>query len=181
MVIGRYRSSTCSARGKLNFGKFGSLTVTCGTAKPRHARPRRKAGRNLEAAPAPALRTEFQGVRQREQEACATRFVVRRPVAQWEGHADIGLQTIPQKKSNAAACRSQREAVVELESVIPGRAGIDEAIELIAAQISIAELLIEAQFERAGDAVVTADLGTAIAPPEILASQIELLRSELWA
>jgi hypothetical protein len=33
MVIGRYGSSLGSAAGKLNLGKFGSLTVTCGTAK----------------------------------------------------------------------------------------------------------------------------------------------------
>ena len=40
------------------------------------------------------------------------------------------------------------------------------------------ELLVEAQFERAGKTVVTADLGRAIAAPEGRAAEIELLRGE---
>src|SRR5437868_39012 len=174
MVIGRDRSSPPTAGTKLTLGKFGSLAMTCGTEKYLHSRLEP----DLETMPARDLRAQLEGVRQREQQARAAPFIVRRSVAQRERHADIGPQVIPQEEAHAGAGRSQRKTVVDAVAVIPGRAGVDEAIELIAAQISKVQLLIETKFERAGNAVVATDLGTAIAPPKVRTSKIELLRSE---
>lgn len=47
--------------------------------------------------------------------------------------------------------------------MIPGRSGIDKAIELIAGQVIETQFLIETQFQRTCHAIVAADLGAALA------------------
>ena len=104
-------------------------------------------------------RTEFECGRQRKQHAHVASRVVGRAIAQRESDAIVGLQVVGQKEAYAAAGRGQRNTVGEAVAVVPGRAGVDEAVELIAGQIPEIQLLVETQFERTGDAVVAADLG----------------------
>src|ERR1700688_2856222 len=130
---------------------------------------------NLKAA---GLWAELEGVGQGEQQTRAAARIVRRAVAQWKGHRDIGLQIAAQKEPHAGACRGQRKAIIVAESVVPGSTRVDETIELIAGQVTEVQTPIEAQFKRAGDAVVAADLGAAIAAPEGGGPEIELLRGE---
>src|SRR5204863_2394335 len=61
-------------------------------------------------------------------------------------------------------------------AVPPDEATVDEAVELKAGQIFVRELLVVAKFQRAGDAVVAADLGGTIAAAEGETAEIELLR-----
>src|SRR5882724_9781036 len=87
----------------------------------------------LEAVGLTALRTEPECAREREQEARAAPFVVRRPVAQRHGDAEIGLDIIPQEEPHAGARRRQRQAVAQAIAVVPDCAGVAEGVELVAA------------------------------------------------
>src|SRR6266478_5168900 len=138
-------------------------------------------GRRRPALKAARLRSfgaELEGVRQRKQQPGAAARVVGCAVAKRHGHTDVSPQVAAQKEPHAAAGRRERQTVGVAVAVVPGRAGVDEAVELITGQVLKAQLLIETQFERTGDAVVAADLGAAIATSESRAAQVELLRRE---
>ena len=77
----------------------------------------------------------------------AASLIVRRTVAEREGHADIGPQIVPKEKSDAAANRGQRNAVIQCIAVVPGDASVDKAVKLVAVQILQIQPLIETQFE----------------------------------
>src|SRR5690242_3884350 len=122
--------------------------------------------RALETARCGALRAKPERIRQREQEARMTRPIVRRAVAERHGDAEIGRQVAAEEETHAAACRGQRRAIRRTPAVPPDEAAVDEAVELEAGEVCVVQFLIEAQFERAGNAVVAADLGRAIAASE---------------
>src|SRR5439155_24178359 len=104
--------------------------------------------------------------------------IIRRAVGERRGGADVGLQAVGEEEANAAAGRSQRKAIAQAVAVIPGHPAVDESVELVTAQILKVRLLVEAQFSRARQTIVAADLGAAIAAPERDAAEIELLRGE---
>ena len=126
-------------------------------------------------------RAEFERAGEREQHARAAAKIIRRAIGERHRAADVGLQTVPQEKANTAAGRGQRQSIVDAKAVVPRRTAVDEAVELIAAQILPVQPLIEPQLDRAGNAVVAADLGTAIAAAKGGAAEIELLRGETAA
>src|SRR3954452_17242910 len=132
----------------------------------------------LEAAAPATFGAEPERARQREQEARAAALVVGRPVAQGDGHAEIGLEFVRQEEPYASSGRGQRQALAQAVTVVPDCAGVTEGVELIAGPVAEIELLVEAQFEGAGKTVVAADFGCAIAAPEGSAAEIELLRGE---
>src|SRR5712672_3293901 len=99
-------------------------------------------------------------------------------VSKWHGHGEVGPQVATEKQSHAGAGRRERKTVGVAKSIVPGRAGVDEAVKLITGQVFKGQLLIETQFKRTGDAVVAADLGAAITSPEGRATQVKLLRRE---
>ena len=104
--------------------------------------------------------------------------IVGRAIAGRNGDADIGLPIVEQEKANTAADGRERKSFAKTVTGVPCGAGVNEAVELVAAPVSIVDLLVEAQFERAGDAVVAADLGAAVATAERDAAEIELLRGK---
>src|SRR5690242_3520042 len=104
------------------------------------------------------------------------RPVVRRAVAERHGDAEIGLQIAAEEQPDAAARRCQRRAVGWTPAVPPDEPAFDEAVELEAGQVFIGKLLVVAQLQQAGDTVVAADLGGAIAAAEGKTAEIELLR-----
>ena len=61
-------------------------------------------------------------------------------------------------------------------TVIPGDAAVHEAIELVAGNKFGIQLLIEAQLQRTGHAVITAGLGRSVASAEGRSPKIKLLR-----
>src|ERR1700686_28434 len=85
----------------------------------------------LQAASLASFRTELEGVGQGEQQAGAAARIVGRAVAQREGHRQVGPQIATQKQPHAGAGGGECETVGVGKSVIPYRAGIDEAVELI--------------------------------------------------
>ena len=135
-------------------------------------------GLQLEAAAPAAFGAEPECARQREQETRAAALVVRRPVAQGDGHPEVGLEIVPQEEPRADSGRCQRQAVAQPVAVVPDCAGVAEGVELVAGPVAEIELLIEAQLERAGKTVVAADLGCAVAPAEGRDAELELLRGE---
>jgi hypothetical protein len=104
--------------------------------------------------------------------------IVGRAIVDREGHAHAGLQVIGQIHAHAGADRGEREPVARREAVVPDRAALEEAVELIALQPGVVEAVIEAQLERACHAVVAARFAAAVAAPEGGAAEIELLRGE---
>ncbi len=94
-----------------------------------------------------------------------------------DGDADVGLQIVEQEQANAAAGGCQREAFAKTVTGVPGHAAVDKAIELIAAEIAIIQLLIETQFERTREPVIAADLGAAIAASERFLPRLIMLRT----
>src|SRR3954468_14796255 len=81
-------------------------------------------------------RTELEGAGQREQHSGGAAGVVVRAIAERGGDADIGLPVVEQEQAPAAAGRGQRQAVVDAEADVPGRAAVDETVELIAIEIA---------------------------------------------
>src|SRR3954471_4292136 len=94
------------------------------------------------------------------------RPVVGSAIAERNRYAEISLQIAAEEEPHAAAGRGQCDAVAGTKTIIPGKPAVDETIELIAGQVFVAKLLVETQLQRARDAVVTADLGRAVAAPE---------------
>src|ERR1700730_16717907 len=135
----------------------------------------RRTPTGLKAARLRSFRTELEGVRQRKQKSGAAARVVGRAVAKRHRDGDVGPQIAAQKKPNAGAGRGERKTVGVPVAVIPGHAGVGKTVKLIARQVLEIQLLIETQFERTGDAIVAADLGTVIASPERSTAEVELL------
>ena len=129
----------------------------------------------LEAVSLAAFRAELERARQREQEARAASLVVGRAVAERHGDAEIGLKVVPQEQTDAAASRCQGKAVAQAIAIVPDRACVGKAIELIAAPVAEVDALVEAELERTGQTIVTADLGCTIAAAEGSPTEIELL------
>ena len=98
--------------------------------------------------------------------ACPVCPVVRRAVAERHGDAEIGLQVAAEEETHAATRRGQRGAIGRTQAVPPDEPAVDKAVELEAGPVFVSQLLVEADFERAGNPVVAADLGRAIATPE---------------
>src|SRR5215472_14814270 len=127
--------------------------------------------RPLQAASRPPRGAKLQRVGDREQEARGARRIVGRAVAEREGDAEIGLEIVPEEEADAAAGRGQREAIADIVAVVPDRAGVDEAVKLIAREVAEIRPLVEAQLEGTGKAVVATDLGRAVAAPERCAAE----------
>src|SRR5947209_16406567 len=101
------------------------------------------------------------------------RPVGRRAVAERHGDAEIGLQVAAEEQTHAAARRGQRGAIGRMQAVPPDQSAVDKTVELEAGPVFVIQLLVEAQLEQAGNAVVAADLGRAIAAPKGEAAEIE--------
>src|SRR5207237_4226488 len=80
-------------------------------------------------------RTKLERTRQREQHPRAAGGIIGRAIGERRGSADVDLQAVGEEEANATAGRGQRKAIAEPIAVIPGHAAVDEAVELVAAQI----------------------------------------------
>ena len=106
--------------------------------------------RPLQAVSRSSFRAKLQRVGDREQETRAARRVVGRAVAEREGDAEIGLEVVPEEEADAGAGRGQGQSITNVVAVVPDRAGVDKAVDLITGEIAIARPLIEPQFKRSG-------------------------------
>src|SRR3978361_1162925 len=132
----------------------------------------------LEAPCLGPFRAKPERIGQREQNTRAAARVVRRAVAKGHRHRAVGPQILVEEKPHSYADGGERKTSGIAGSTVPGPSGLHEAVELITAEVSQAQFLVETQFERAGDAVVAADLGAAVSSAKGRAAQIELLRGE---
>src|SRR5581483_9130507 len=99
----------------------------------------------------------FDGIRQRKQETRRLMIAEIGAVTHRKGDRDAALPAIGYVESRSQANRHEMQDS-EVIVVIPDRAGIDEAVELISSPDPVGQRLIEAKLDRARHTIVAADL-----------------------